>query len=213
MNDSAMQPAHVQLIDQVEAIVHQRMSGQGAGHDMDHVLRVTRSAKQLQEQIGGNRLVVELAALLHDIGDAKFHDGVEKSAEFAAEILSQLDTPTEIIEHVCDIVDRISFRKGVDSETLSLEGKIVQDADRLDAIGAIGIVRTVEYGAVKGQPFYSTDPLITKTGIAHFDDKLFKLTGLMNTEPARRIAQGREQFMRAFVDQFKLECDHDGNAS
>ncbi len=195
-----------ELVARTESIVKQRMRGQGAGHDVDHVLRVLHVARQLHEQIGGNRQVIELASLLHDIGDAKFHDGVEKSSEFAAEILNSLGADTETVEHVCDIVHRISFRKGTDPETLTLEGKIVQDADRLDAIGAIGIVRTAEYGAVKGQPFYSTDERDKNTGLAHFDDKLFKLIDLMNTEPAREMAERRDRFMHEFVRQFRSEC-------
>ncbi len=85
------------------------MRGQGAGHDFDHVQRVLKMARTIQREIGGDLETIELAALLHDIGDAKFHDGVERSSEFAREILRDLDVPTDTIEHVCDIVDRISF--------------------------------------------------------------------------------------------------------
>ncbi|MCO8123201.1 HD domain-containing protein [Stieleria sp. TO1_6] len=181
------------------------MAGQQAGHGLDHVERVLHSARLIQAEVGGDRCVVELAALLHDVGDAKFHDGVERSAEFAREILGQLGANDELIEHVAKIVDNISFRKGVASDTLSLEGKIVQDADRLDALGAIGIVRTIEYGAVMGQPFFMPGDESQKTGVGHFHEKLFKLKALLNTEPARRLAGQREQFMRTFLDQFLRE--------
>ena len=150
-------PTIDELPDRVREIVASRLEGQQAGHGMDHVIRVYRTACQIQSETGGERLVVQLAALLHDVGDAKFNDGQERSAEFSRQILSDLDVTTDLIDHVAEIVDNISFRKGVDPATLSLEGKIVQDADRIDALGAIGIVRTIEYGAVKGQPFYLPD--------------------------------------------------------
>ncbi|QDV24731.1 putative hydrolase [Aureliella helgolandensis] len=198
--------------DTTAAIAAERMQGQQAGHGFDHVSRVLRTARQIQTETGGSRLVVDLAALLHDVGDAKFHDGLERSAEFSREILSAQGVPQEIVEHVTHIVDNISFRKGVPADQLSLEGKIVQDADRLDALGAIGIVRTIEYGAAKGQPFYlpsqrdAASPT-APTGVGHFHEKLFKLRALLNTEPARIIALQREEFMRSFLDQFFLECD------
>ncbi len=203
MNDSERQ-----LVEQTRLHVVQRMGGQQAGHGLDHVWRVVNSAREIQAQIGGDRLVVELSALLHDIGDAKFNDGVERSAEFSRIILIELGASLATIDHVVEIVDNISFRKGIDPETLSLEGKIVQDADRLDALGAIGIVRTIEYGAVKGQPFYEPGNLgpDSKSGIGHFHEKLFKLRALLNTEPARQIAQQREEFMHQFLNQFLKDC-------
>ncbi|HBJ38536.1 MAG TPA: metal-dependent phosphohydrolase [Planctomycetaceae bacterium] len=201
------------LVEQCEAVVRDRMSGQAAGHAMDHVLRVLASARAIQADVGGDLCVIELAALLHDVGDAKFHDGVERSAEFAVQILGDLGASEGVIGHVAHIVDNISFRKGVAGKDLSLEGKIVQDADRLDALGAIGIVRTIEYGAAVGQPFYLADkgcpkPSSEKTGVSHFHEKLFKLKGLMNTDAARRLAEQREAFMRLFLEQFY--CEHRG---
>lgn len=197
------------LVEQVESIVSSRMAQQQAGHGIDHVRRVHRSACRIQQEVGGDKLIVELAALLHDIGDAKFHDGVERSAEMSREILGEFAVDPEMIDHVAHIVDNLSFRKGDGAKPLSLEGQIVQDADRLDAIGAIGIVRTIEYGAAFGQPFHVSDNHdgAAKTGLAHFDDKLFKLRALLNTEPARRMAGQREAFMRQFVDQFLKEWD------
>jgi uncharacterized protein len=193
------------IVEQVEHIVRQRLAGQGAGHGFDHVQRVLRLAREIQAQTGGERLVVELAALLHDLGDAKFNAGEERSGDFAHTILSDLGVAPETISHVAQIVDNLSFRKRAKAAELSLEGKIVQDADRLDALGAIGIVRTIEYGAHIGQPFYHSDGESRKTGIAHFHDKLFKLRELMNTDVARHLAVQREQFMRNFLAQFQLE--------
>ncbi len=182
------------------------MAGQQAGHGFDHVARVLAHARNIQRECGGDLQTIELAALLHDIGDAKFNQGVERSAEFSRQILGRLEADPVLIEQVADIVDNISFRKAVPSQSLSLEGKIVQDADRLDALGAIGIVRTIEYGAAKGQPFHCFDGS-EKTGIAHFYEKLFKLKDLLNTDVARRIAEQRETFMRGFVDQFLREWE------
>jgi uncharacterized protein len=206
-----MENSDLELIKQTHACVRKRMAGQQAGHGFDHVLRVWKSACEIQSEVGGNRLVIELAALLHDVGDAKFCDGVERSAEYARDILEPLGTDHVIIEHVAEIVDNISFRKGVDPATLTLEGKIVQDADRLDALGAIGIVRTIEYGVAKNQPFYRAgdNGPNSGTGIGHFYDKLFKLRSLLNTAGARKIAERREAFMHAFVKQYAEEMGED----
>ncbi|MCC9656173.1 HD domain-containing protein [Rhodopirellula halodulae] len=202
----------LEIVDEVASIVHQRMAGQQAGHGVDHVRRVHRNACEIQAASGGDRFVVELAAWLHDVGDAKFHDGVERSGEFSEEILCQLGVEPAIVQHVVHIVDNLSFRKRDSAEPLSLEGQIVQDADRLDAIGAIGIVRTIEFGAAFGQPFHlsgadPTDPNSPKTGMRHFYDKLFRLKGLLNTDAAKQIAEQREQFMHSFVDQFRRESE------
>ena len=177
-----------------------------AGHGLDHVQRVLGLARKIQDEVGGNRLVIELAAVLHDVGDAKFHDGFERSAEFSREILSERGADNELIDHVCHIVDNLSFRKRESAETLSLEGQIVQDADRLDALGALGIVRTIEYGAFKSQPFLRVHPT-EKCGMDHFDDKLFQLKDLMNTDAAKKIAEARESFMRNFVGQLEAEIE------
>lgn len=194
-----------QLVCRTEAAVRSRLAGQAAGHGMDHVMRVLRNARMIQAESGGSLEVIELAALLHDVGDAKFHQGVERSAEFAVQILTELGADEGLIEHVAHIVDNISFRKRESAKRLSLEGEVVQDADRLDALGAIGIVRTIEYGAAFGQPFYVPDSDVEKTGVGHFHEKLFKLKGLMNTAAGRRFAEDREAFMRNFLDQFLRE--------
>lgn len=200
-----------EIVRDVGNAVRQRMAGQGAGHGMDHVNRVLVNARAIQSVAGGDRLVIELAALLHDVGDAKFHDGVERSAEFSREILLPLGLDVEIIDHIAEIVDKISFRKGIGGKELTLEGQVVQDADRLDALGAIGIVRTIEYGSVFDQPFYRVGDSLDHesgtlpSGIGHFHQKLFKLRRLMNTEAAREIAGQREEFMREFLKQYFRE--------
>lgn len=202
--------AQSEIIASVFETVQRRMEGQGAGHDFEHVRRVFENAKTICAAEGGDWFVIGLSALLHDLGDAKFWDGQERSGEFATEILNNLGLSTSIVQHVVDIVDNLSFRKRKTAMPLSFEGQIVQDADRLDALGAIGIVRTVEYGATIGQPFYSPNPR-EKTGIQHFDDKLLKLKQLMNTKTARDLAEKRDAFMRRFVEQLRSEMvNHDG---
>lgn len=202
----AMNSHQSNVISQVRGIVQQRLRNQGAGHGFDHVQRVVKSARIIHASVGGDLFVIELAALLHDIGDAKFHDGQERSAEFTIEILQNLEVDAECTAHVAAIVDNVSFRKRDIAEKLTLEGQVVQDADRLDALGAIGIVRTIEYGAAFGQPFHSTDNVEQQTGINHFHEKLFKLRGLMNTSAAYEMATQREGIMRAFLAQYLDEC-------
>ncbi len=196
-----------EIVTGVERTVRERMAGQQAGHGVDHVLRVLKTSLEIQKEVGGDVFVVQLAAWLHDVGDAKFHNGVERSAQFAREILSRLDVASDTVAQVAHIVDNISFRKGAAAAELTLEGQIVQDADRLDALGAIGIVRTIEYGAAFQQPFHVPDNAGSQqTGVGHFYEKLFKLRELLNTEPARRIADRREAFMKEFLEQYFKEC-------
>ncbi|MFK7736354.1 MAG: HD domain-containing protein [Pirellulaceae bacterium] len=205
-------PDNDELLNSVRELVHARMSGQGAGHDWDHVVRVLRTSEKLAAEVDADRFIVRLAALLHDIGDAKFHDGQEKSGEFSHEILAQVGVDSTTREAVIHIVENLSFRKREVSEELTLEGQVVQDADRLDALGAIGIVRTIEFGAWKQQPFYrrwndadSKGSDNQPTGVGHFAEKLLRLRATLNTEPAREIALEREQFMRTFLTQYFAE--------
>lgn len=193
------------IVEQTRAEVRRRLAGQGAGHGFDHVERVLRSARQINRHVGADPTIIELAVLLHDVGDAKFHDGVERSGEMSREILGDLGADESIIDHVVHIVDNLSFRKRDSAEPLSLEGQVVQDADRLDALGAIGIVRTIEYGASVGQPFFDPDDATAKSGVGHFYEKLFKLRDMMNTDAGKQLALERESFMRTFLDQFYCE--------
>lgn len=198
-----------QILEYVTNEVQQRLAGQGAGHGFDHIERVLFSARTINAEVGADPLVVELAVLLHDVGDAKFHAGIERSGEFTREILASQPLEPTIIAHVAHIVDNISFRKRESAEPLSIEGQVVQDADRLDALGAIGIVRTIEYGASLGQPFFDPNNPEARCGVAHFYDKLFKLRDLMNTDVAKRMAVERELFMQQFLEQFYRECGVD----
>lgn len=192
------------VIAETRNLVRQRMESLGAGHDWAHVQRVVSNALAISRECGGDQAVIELSALLHDIGDAKFHGGQERSGEFSQAILENFGLSSAIIDQVVDIVDNISFRKRETAAPLSLEGEIVQDADRLDALGAIGIVRTIEYGHSIGRPFHSSDG--SPATIDHFHEKLLTLSSQMNTEVGRRIAVEREQFMVEFLKRFKSEA-------
>ncbi|MAG73806.1 phosphohydrolase [archaeon] len=166
-------------------------------------------------------LVVQLAAILHDIADHKFHDGDETAGpRVAREWLQSQLVAEDIIQHVCSIIAGVSFKgANVEETTLSKEGQVVQDADRLDAIGAIGIGRTFTYGGHTKREMYNPhikpEQHTTKEAymnnksptLNHFYEKLLLLKGLMNTETAKRIAAQRHEFMKLYLDQFYAEWD------
>ena len=189
------------------------------GHDWFHTQRVLFNARQIAAGETANMLVVELGALLHDIADSKFHNGDESvGPRLAKKFLATQDVSDEIIEHVIKIIENISFKGGnVTQKFNSIELDIVQDADRLDALGAIGIARTFNYGGYKGRPLYDPDikPNLNMTKeeyktsnaptINHFYEKLLLLKDRMNTRTAKRIAEERHQFMEVFLKQFYAE--------
>lgn len=192
---------------------------ESTGHDWYHVERVHRLSMQIQKQEGGNRTIISAAALLHDISDHKFNGGDYRlGGKKAAEILKKFDFRTDEITQITEIVSGVSFKgNNVTPSPLSLEGKIVQDADRLDAIGAIGIARTFAYGGYSGQPIYdpTCHPKVHNTPeaylkdkthtINHFYEKLLLLKDRMHTETAKKIALERHKFMQQFLDQFYTE--------
>jgi uncharacterized protein len=193
-------------------------------HDWWHVYRVEKLASRIAKtEEGANVFVVRLGALLHDIADWKFHDGdTEIGPRTAREWLDGLDADPEIIEQVVYIVRHISYRGGTNKHVMqSIEGKIVQDADRLDALGAIGIARTFTFGGSRNREMY--DPKIKpisvdsfkdyqkslehNTTINHFYEKLLKLKDGMHTETARKLAQHRHDLMVQFLDEFHAEWE------
>jgi uncharacterized protein len=197
------------------------MSGEGSGHDWWHVYRVWQSAIRIGEGEGADLYVVQIAALLHDLGDQKFQGGDETvGPRMAREWLESLDAAPVVIDHVCEIIRDLSF-KGANVQTpmRTLEGRVVQDADRLDAIGAIGIARAFAYGGHKGRELY--DPNVppeihgsfeaykssSAPTINHFYEKLLLLKEGMNTDTARRAAEERHRFMESFLAQFYAEWE------
>jgi uncharacterized protein len=192
------------------------------GHDWWHIQRVWSLAKTIAEkEVGADMLVVELAALLHDIADAKFHGGDETIApRKAADFLASLGIAPEIIAHVRQIIENISFKNSFAQAAPtfdSLELRIVQDADRLDALGAIGIARTFNYGGFRNREIYNPDipPDLhlskeayknsTAPTINHFYEKLLLLKDKMNTPTGKIMAEQRHNFMQQFLDEFYRE--------
>jgi uncharacterized protein len=211
-----------QIVEQTITYFKEQFSGESTGHDWHHLRRVWSLAKSIAEAEGNMDLfVVEMGALLHDISDHKFNGGDETlGGKEAEKFLRQFDIAEDRIFKIVQIVQEISF-KGMSVRTpmSSLEGAVVQDADRLDAIGAIGIARTFAYGGAKGRPIY--DPLIKpvchtsfaayKTSSAptlnHFYEKLLHLKDRLNTATAHKEAIRRQDFMEDFLKQFYRDWD------
>ncbi|GAA0611205.1 HD domain-containing protein [Virgibacillus siamensis] len=172
------------------------------GHDFYHMKRVADAARTIAEAENANSFICEAAAWIHDIGDGKlFADQSEAISDLRAFLLSNGVTEDET-RRILQAAKDVSFRKGNIPETL--EGKIVQDADRLDAIGAVGIARTFAYGGSKGQLIWNSAEK-DNSSIQHFYDKLLLLKGLMNTDSAIRIAEERHRFMEMYLEQFFSE--------
>ena len=207
------------LIQNTIKFVQKKLEGAEAGHDWFHIERVWKLSKKIAESEKSNLLVVELGALLHDIADPKFHDGDENLAlTVSRNFLESENVSEELIEQLLFIIKNISFKNRDEApENLPIELKIVQDADRIDAIGAIGIARTFNFGGFKNNLMYHPEIQpkmnMTKdeykksngTTINHFYEKLLLLKDLMNTETAKKIASERHDFMLKFLDEFYKE--------
>ena len=197
------------------------LSGDGTGDDWWHVHRVWKTAWRIGQAEKADLLVVELAALLHDIADWKLHDGDSTvGPKMAKDWLVSLELDGNISEHISQIIANISFKgAAVEKPPLLLEGKVVQDADRLDAIGAIGIARAFACGGAKGQLIYDADVKFTEhrtaeaylkscgTTINHFYEKLLLLKDRMNTAAGRAIAEERHRFMEGYLRRFFEEWE------
>lgn len=211
---------HEQLITDTVLFVKERLSEAEAGHDWWHIERVWKAAKNiaaLEQQ--GNLLVIELAALLHDIADAKFHEGDEEIGPATATgFLKSKNVEDEVVFHVEQIIRHMSFKSGFgDVPFSSVEMSIVQDADRLDAIGAIGIARAFTYGGYKNRELYNPGipPNLNMSKeeyksaetptINHFYEKLLLLKDKMNTPTGSRMAERRHALMTHYLDEFYRE--------
>lgn len=204
------------ILQKTKEFVQLKLKEAEAGHDWFHVERVWKNAKLILENETADATVVELAALLHDIADSKFYDGNEElGPHIAGSFLSSLQVSTEINLHVCNIIRNMSFKASLGKiDFWSKELEIVQDADRLDAIGAIGIARAFNYGGYKNRSLY--DPAIkpkttqskeeykntTAPTINHFYEKLLLLKDKMNTDTGKRLAEIRHLYMVGFLEQF-----------
>lgn len=203
-----------QQLKQAEAYMKQFHETDSTGHDIAHVMRVVKMALFISEQEGvGNPFIIQMAALLHDTVDDKLTNEADALKDLNA-FLQQIDVTETIQQKITDIILNMSYRNGKnDMKDLSIEGYIVRDADRLDAIGAIGIARTFQFAGHFNEPMWQGEvPQVLDTNdalegyspsaIKHFYDKLFKLKALMHTETAKEIANERHRFMEFFVAQF-----------
>ncbi|HEY4325392.1 MAG TPA: HD domain-containing protein [Mucilaginibacter sp.] len=208
------------LIEKTVSFVQTTLKDAEGGHDWWHIHRVWNNAKQIAKTEQADLLIVELAALLHDIADSKFHNGNENiGPDKAGDFLQGAGADEQTIHHVQQIIRHISFNANFDKINFhSIELDIVQDADRLDAIGAIGIARAFNYGGFKGREIYNPEikPKLDMTKaeyknstaptINHFYEKLLLLKDKMNTKTGRELADQRHDFMLSFLKQFYSDC-------
>lgn len=207
-----------EIINQTEEFVRREMGEDATGHDWYHVDRVRRNALSIcKAELKGDPFIIEMAALLHDIPDEKLNKTIEAGEQKLQSFLHTLSIDDKDKEQINQIIHTISYKGGNGAALTSIEAEIVQDADRLDAIGAIGIARAFAYGGKKGQPIY--DPALKtreemslaeyrtgkSTSIHHFYEKLLKLKDLLNTDTARNMAKHRHQMMEVYLEQFFQE--------
>ena len=207
------------LLENTIIFVKEKLEHAETGHDWFHIERVYKNALLIAKDEICNLEIVKLGALLHDIADSKFNNGDETvGPKVAREFLESENVDEEIIAHVINIIENISFKGGnFEKKFNSIELQIIQDADRLDAIGAIGIARTFNYGGFKNRQLYNPEILpnlkMTKEAyknndaptINHFYEKLLLLKDKMNTQTGKKIAQERHRFMEVFLEQFYAE--------
>ena len=212
----------VAIIEATKAFVKSELLEAEGGHDWFHTLRVFNNATLISKNEEVDYFVVALASLLHDIADSKFHNGDETvGPRVAREFLLKQNVDSEIIEHVTQIIENMSFKNSFDLNLTfsSKEMEVVQDADRLDAIGAIGIARCFNYGGFKDRPLYNPDikPNLNMTKaeykaaksptLNHFHEKLLLLKDQMNTKTGKNIALDRHKYMEGFLKQFYVEWE------
>ncbi len=216
-----MKPSEEQIIAQTIAFVKNELKEAESGHDWWHIYRVWKTARQMAKEEQADLFVTSLGTLLHDIADAKFHHGDETvGPEKARKFLLSQNLPPEIIFKVLNIIQFVSFKnRNEPPDDDSLELHIVQDADRLDAIGAIGIARAFSFGGYKMREMYNPDippkPGMSKkeykksesTTVNHFYEKLLLLKEMMHTQTGKRLAAGRHRFMENFLEEFYAEWD------
>ena len=205
-------------ISELSRFVEQELGADHSGHGVQHAQRVVNNARKILEKEKGNEKIVVTAAYLHDCIDHKLFSDKDLQLKKIATLLQNLDYSKEEFAEISDIIQTISFSCEKSRTLSSLNAQIVCDADRLDAIGAIGIIRTIEYGASRGRNFYDGEDLekvqrgafsqIDKAStLAHFYDKLLLLKGLMYTQTAKELAEKRTLFMKDFLTEFYEELD------
>lgn len=208
------QTEHIKIIKEY---VKEKLSMDSSGHDYWHIERVVNNAQKILPFETADNLKVIVSAWLHDIGDYKLNNGKDKTKEIVFPLLISLEFSEDFAEEIIQIISEVSYKGGHNSTPSSLEAKIVQDADRLDAMGAVGIARAFAYGGSKGRELYNPEESPneyidmdsykknTSCTINHFYEKLLKLKDLMNTETAKKIALERHNYMINFLDEFHKE--------
>lgn len=210
----------IEIINNTVVFVKQKLAGDSSGHDWWHIYRVWNMAKRIQQNEGGHLFIIEMAALLHDVADWKFYDNENEGLQVIFDFLINQNIDLQTTNTIVQIVQNVSFKgAGVKDAMTSVEGKIVQDADRLDAIGAIGIARTFAFGGKFGNEMHNPETEIKMhqnfqeyktangTTINHFYEKLLLLKDRMHTETAKKIAESRHNYMLNFLNQFKNEWE------
>ena len=186
------------VIEEAKAYINNVFKNNADGHDTNHSIRVYKNACKIAEGYPkSNHMVVSLASLLHDVDDHKLFN-TENNINARIFLHSQ-NVESDMVEFICEVINGVSFSKNKGKHPESIEGKIVQDADRLDAIGAIGIARTFAFGGKKGRSLESS--------MQHFSDKLLLLKDEMNTEEAKKIAEIRHTYMQGFLSEIREEME------
>lgn len=211
-----------EIINQALEYVKKIFESDYSGHDFYHTMRVYKTAVQIAVRENADILTVQLAALLHDVDDIKLSPTTYSVKKNAVDFMKQNKLSDEIINSVCKIIEEVSFAGSDSVVPSSIEGKCVQDADRLDAIGAVGIARAFAYGGNKGRKMYDPDikPMTNmnkeqyrqndnSTTINHFYEKLLLLKDMMNTETAKKIAERRHAFMQTYLNEFLAEWNNE----
>lgn len=204
---------------EAEAWVRAKLDNESSGHDWRHIQRVVSTARTIAQAEGADTFICELAALLHDMADEKLNDDPFAAEQELVRWLGNSGISEQEADHVMEIIAMMSFKGGSRAPMRTIEGQAVQDADRLDAIGAVGISRVFAYSGAKGRPIH--DPSLPPrssmteeeyrngrdTAINHFYEKLLKLKDLMNTTTGQELAVGRHRFMETYLEQFYAEWD------
>jgi uncharacterized protein len=208
-----------EILQAAEAWARDKLAHDSSGHDWWHIDRVVRTARTIAREEGADAFVCELAALLHDMADEKLNVDPQAAQRELEDWLGTCGVSEAVQAHVLEIIGTMSFKGGSRPPMRTLEGKVVQDADRLDALGAVGIARTFAYSGAKSRVVH--DPRIpprgsmteaeyrsgNDTAINHFYEKLLKLKDLMNTSYGRRMAEERHRFMETYLEQFYAEWE------
>ncbi|MEW9670403.1 HD domain-containing protein [Ammoniphilus sp. 3BR4] len=208
-----------EILKEAENFARRELEKDSSGHDWWHIYRVTQSAKSIALEEGADSFICELAALLHDIADEKITGNEQAGLLKVKEWLIRHDVKEHDAEHVMEIISSMSFKGGGRPPMRTLEGMVVQDADRLDAVGAVGIARVFAYSGAKDRLIHDPGNAPREnmtaeeyrqgksTGINHFYEKLLKLKDMMNTSYAKKLAEQRHEFMVNYLNQFYLEWE------